>query len=584
MAEQQGQAYRGIRAKLEAEQCVVLDGGVTTELQRVGLKDYRISDSGQWGTWALYHAPHAVSQVHRRFVDAGCDVISTNTWALLTPSSQEAQAGHNGGPAHWMDAARLAVQLARGAIADAGRTDRCAVAFSINGDINRADFRDTLRLLSRVFERDTPDLILMETLSLIRENVTFPAVELMLQTGLPVWLSFRRCRHGVCGVHGQHWGGPEGDLFGRAARRFEDAGVGAMLINCLPVSHVAGMLPWLRDFTDLPLGVYPNLGRYLDPGWKFDDATTPGEYAKLALQWRGEGAQIIGGCCGVTPEHLDAAREALAETKPGKARATPIALTTTTAPAPLTPPTAPAIARWADEQGRDLYPLSLPSLHVEPDVFEPTEGSFLVWKYLFRSGAGKGQRCLDIGCGCGILAVQLALNGAEHVHAIDISRPSIANTMANAFRNGVEKRVEASVEDLYTFHPERRYGLIVASLYQMPVDPHGEMSGHRPADFWGRNMVDHLIQRLPDLLTDDGAAYLMQLSIIGQLRTQQLLQETGMTAEPVDFDTFHFSPVFLSNIDQIRRVEQISDAYHLTFGKKEVMVAYLLKITRRGKH
>ena len=102
----------------------------------------------------------------------------------------------------------------------------------------------------------------METMTLIREPRTFETIEILLETGLPVWLSFRRCRHGVCGVQGQHWGPPEGDLFGRAARRFEEMGVGALLINCLPVEHVPGMISWLRDFTSLPLGVYPNLGDY----------------------------------------------------------------------------------------------------------------------------------------------------------------------------------------------------------------------------------------------------------------------------------------------------------------------------------
>ena len=99
----------------------------------------------------------------------------------------------------------------------------------------------------------------METLSLVGPSI-YVTVESLLETGLPVWLSFRRCRHGVCGVYGQHWGGPEGDLFGRAARRFEEMGVGALLINCIPPDHVRGMIAWLRDFTDLPLGVYPNLG------------------------------------------------------------------------------------------------------------------------------------------------------------------------------------------------------------------------------------------------------------------------------------------------------------------------------------
>ena len=81
---------------------------------------------------------------------------------------------------------------------------------------------------------------------------------------------FRRCRHGLCGVYGEHWGGPEGDAFGRAARRFEQMGVRALLINCIPPDHVAGMVSYLRDFVDLPLGVYPNLGYYTDRGWRFD--------------------------------------------------------------------------------------------------------------------------------------------------------------------------------------------------------------------------------------------------------------------------------------------------------------------------
>ena len=58
-------------------------------------------------------------------------------------------------------------------------------------------------MLSRAFEDDPPDLILLETLSLVRTS-TYATVERLLGTGLPVWLSFRRCRHGVCGVYGEH--------------------------------------------------------------------------------------------------------------------------------------------------------------------------------------------------------------------------------------------------------------------------------------------------------------------------------------------------------------------------------------------
>ena len=183
------------------------------------------------------------------------------------------------------------------------------VAFSINGDVDTPDGRETIRLLARAFEEDRPDLILLETLSLVRSS-TYATVEALLETGLPVWLSFRRCRHGVCGVYGEHWGGPEGDAFGRAARRFEEMGVGALAINCVPPDHVIGMISWLRDFTDLPLGVYPNLGYLSAAGWRHEASIGGAEYAELALQWRNEGAQLIGGCCGVGPEHLAAARHA----------------------------------------------------------------------------------------------------------------------------------------------------------------------------------------------------------------------------------------------------------------------------------
>jgi S-methylmethionine-dependent homocysteine/selenocysteine methylase/SAM-dependent methyltransferase len=549
----------------------VLDGGVATELQRLRpLRGEPGPDPELWGTWALYRAPQAVLEVHARYVAAGCDVVSTNTWSVLSAPGPEAGGSEQ---LEWTEIARRGIELARRAVADQGRADECAVAFAISEELDSPERQSTIDLLAGVFEAEPPDLVLLETMTLLRDPGTYETVERLVATGLPVWLSFRRCRHGVCSVYGQHWGPPEGDLFGRAARRFEELGVGALLVNCLPVSHVPGMLSWLRDFTELPLGVYPNLGHLAGPLWRFDEETGPQEYAELARAWRAEGAQIVGGCCGTTPEHIEAAADALTGTRPGRERPA-------TAPALADEAAAETPARpWLDERGRPLYPLPFPDLVVDPGVFVPTQGSFLVWKHLFESGAGRDADCVDVGCGCGILAVQLALNGAASVHGLDIDPNAVANTLANAARNGVPNLVTGDTADLFDWKPERSFDLVVASLYQLPVDPYEKPTGHRPLDYWGRTLLDHFLRLLPEPLAPGGKAYVMQLSIIGQEATDRLLARAGLEARVVEFSFFPFGPLFEQSRAQIERVEELSDAYHVSVGGEDVMVAYLLEVT-----
>jgi hypothetical protein len=114
----------------------------------------------------------------------------------------------------------------------------------------------------------------------------------------------------------------------------------------------------------------------------------------------------------------------------------------------------------------------------------------------------------------------------------------------------------------------------------MPVDPYAEPTGHRPLDYWGRNLLDFLLRLLPTLLTDDGLAYVMQLSILGQAQTERLLAEGGLHARVADFSFFPYGPLLEENRAQIDRVEQLSDAYHLRYAGEDVVVAYLLEVTR----
>jgi S-methylmethionine-dependent homocysteine/selenocysteine methylase len=270
-----------------AEGCAVLDGGVATELDRVR-RESRVAASRSWGTWALYAAHTDTLEVHRRFVAAGCDVISTNTWSILDVARFRDSA--------WTEIARMAVRLARLAVAEAGREDSCAVAFCIDGDLTSGSALDPLELLKRMWAKEPPDLVLFETLGGISTEA-LAAVGELRDIGLPVWLSLRIGRAEIAGNASL----PE--QIAALDRRALDA----LLLNCLDPTELSGAVRLLSEITEIPLGVYPRLGREGEGAWEPDPSIGPQEFAAWARSFQREGACIVGGCCGTTPEHLRAA-------------------------------------------------------------------------------------------------------------------------------------------------------------------------------------------------------------------------------------------------------------------------------------
>ena len=336
-------AYRRLDDRLKAGGVVVLDGGIGSELQEVGYPSDPAARPGNytWGTLALHDGPDRLVEVHRRYAEAGADVLETHTFGLNRVYAAS-QNGRLDLPRDaWRELARRSVELVREGAARAGRDD-VAVAFACRTQDWSADqferaggyvgFYEPLdpaylatlaEDLATADAEHKPDLILMEIQSWIPEDLSFPDYQLFLDTGIPLWVSYRRTIGGTTGVAGE----PiirDGDRFGHAARRFEEMGIAAVLVNCLPPEKIRGVAPWLRQFTTLPLGAYPNVGRYLEYEWDFSTNPTPERFVEEVRRWVDEGMQIVGGCCGVRPEHIrslaDAFKPSTAEARTGPPR------------------------------------------------------------------------------------------------------------------------------------------------------------------------------------------------------------------------------------------------------------------------
>jgi len=560
--------YDTVGKLLAAGNCVLLDGPVETG-PRAGRAAWPVEDPA-----ALLADPDELVAAHSGHVASGCDVIRTTTSALWPTGDGWFP---DGAPAPWTDQARMRIEAARAAASGTPT----AVAYTIGRQADGPGSAELVRALDRLFGQAAPDLVLVETLSLIRPSL-FAAVSQLRSLGLPLWLSFRRCRDGLCGPSGHHWSGDEPDRLGRAARRLEQMGVAALLVNCIPPDHVAGTIGYLRYFTDLPLGVYANIERGFEPA-ALSDGTPPVSYDDLALQWRAEGAQIVGGCCGVGSEHLRAARRKLTDTVPAHAVPAPAA------PANAIPAQAArddtAARPWQTARGGPLFPLPFPALACEVGVPAPAVGDLLLWEHLYRERIGDGRRCLDVGSGSGLLAVQLALNGATHVHSIDSSPAAVDSTRRSAFRNDVSSAVTAETADIIAWQPREHYEVVVASLEQPATDPSEQDPGLRDFDPWGRLLIDAFLAKLPALLARDGVAYMIQSSLISQQQTTEMLAAAGLAGQVVDWRLWLGStpPDAVAHRELI---EQRSDAFHIDVpaqeGRGELIVVYLLEIRRAG--
>lgn len=289
----------------------ILDGGMGRELMRAGAP-FR---QPEWSALALMLAPDTVRQAHQRFVDAGAEVITTNSYALVPFHIGEDRFTSDG-----QKLADLAGRLAREAADKAPRKVHVAGSLPPLFGSYRPDLfdeQDAPRVIRPLIDGLSPhvDLWLAETQGSLAE-VRFARAALKADKR-PFWASF------TLDDDNEDLSRPKlrsGECVAMAVGAALDLGVDAILFNCSQPEVMAGALDAarsVREARNVPvrIGVYanafpPQREEAANDGLSDIRADlTPDNYARFAGEWRKLGADILGGCCGIGPEHIAALRQ-----------------------------------------------------------------------------------------------------------------------------------------------------------------------------------------------------------------------------------------------------------------------------------
>ncbi len=288
-----------LRALLGTDAPVLLDGGMGTLLQAHGL-----DDGGSGELWNV-ERPEVVAGIHTAYAEAGARVLTTNTFGGTRPRLDMHGLGDR---VHELNAAgaRIATEVARqhGAFVagDLGPTGELLSPLgTLEPDAARALFAEQLAGLSD----GGIDIVLVETMSDLGEVAAAIGAAREVVPDLPViaTLSFDTNLRTMMGVRPAD-----------AVTALAELGVDAVGANCgrgpEEMEAIAEQLTSARA-ADVLLVAQSNAGLPVLVGDRFEYDASPDELAAHARALRDLGVDLVGACCGSTPAHIAAMREAL---------------------------------------------------------------------------------------------------------------------------------------------------------------------------------------------------------------------------------------------------------------------------------
>jgi homocysteine S-methyltransferase len=249
--------------------------------------------------------PSSLQRVHEEYIRAGAQVIIANTYAASRSALEPA--GLAGHVAEINRAAMRAALDARTnassqpvAVAGSMSSFRAAVMDAVppgdRGFPGLAEFREQAQLLAEA----GADLIALEMIG--GRDYGSAAVQAATETGLPVWLGvspYRRADDTLGTL--PDFGG--GDSLEEVVSTLASPGLAAVTVMHASPEVTLDAIEVVRKHYAGPIGVYAETGDWAPPNWVFT-GLTPRQYLDQAITWERHGVQLIGGCCGVGPEHI----------------------------------------------------------------------------------------------------------------------------------------------------------------------------------------------------------------------------------------------------------------------------------------
>jgi len=279
--------------ELAKKRTVIFDGAMGTMLMAAGLKAGETPE-----VWNL-EKPSLVTDIHRKYYDAGSDVVHTNTFGGNAIKLADRGLSDKMEPIN-IEAAKLAREACPSGKFVAGDIGPTGKLIKPLGDLVIEEAEEAFFRQAQALLKGGVDLISIETMFSLQEALAaLRAAKRLGDVTVIAALTFNRTKKGFFTMMGE--------AVSQAVSAFEEAGADVIASNCsLGSRDMIDLTKELRAATRKPILVQPNAGKPVTQKGVTSYQQTPAEFAQGGKEIRNSGADMIGGCCGTDPEFIRA--------------------------------------------------------------------------------------------------------------------------------------------------------------------------------------------------------------------------------------------------------------------------------------